>query len=534
MTNRYGGKCADCGKYVRAGEGEAFKSGSKWQARHVSGGCLAERPAMVAPTYQLTAEQVAAVALFAAGTGAIAIEAGAGTGKTSTLRAMAATTSEPITYTAFNRAAVSDGERSFPAHVTCATRHALAYRAVGRQYAARLKAPRLHPAEVARLLGLEALTVTLPNETRTLTPRYLASLTMAGIGRYCASADRELSTRHVPYVDGLDGANDAVAAELLPAMRRGWADLTDRNGKLRFGHDHYFKIWALGEPVIPGRRILVDEAQDTPPVFADVLERQAVPVVYVGDTQQGLYDYLGAINALARVNASERGYLTTSFRFGAGIAEVANAILELIDGAQIRISGAGPVSTVGPCSEPRAVLTRTNAGAIAQILAATEQGRSAHLVGGGADVLNFARAAKELQRGQTCDHPELGCFADWAAVQDFAENDPMGEEIRLMVRLIDKYGADVVAATAANTTPEDKADVVVSTVHKAKGREWDSVKLGGDFPALHEGQTPSAQDLRLLYVAATRARKHLDYTSCEPLRQIRGEAPRRSREEDAA
>jgi superfamily I DNA/RNA helicase len=56
---------------------------------------------------------------------------------------------------------------------------------------------------------------------------------------------------------------------------------------------------------------------------------------------------------------------------------------------------------------------------------------------------------------------------------------------------------------------------VVSTAHKAKGREWPTVRIACDFPEprrSHNGQpaqVPRA-DAMLAYVAVTRARQVLD------------------------
>jgi hypothetical protein len=68
----------------------------------------------------------------------LVIEAGAGTGKTSTLRLVA--TTQPRRrglYAAYNKAIAADAKRSFPASVMCATAHSLAFRAVGRRLAVR-------------------------------------------------------------------------------------------------------------------------------------------------------------------------------------------------------------------------------------------------------------------------------------------------------------------------------------------------------------------------------------------------------------
>jgi hypothetical protein len=69
-------------------------------------------------------------------------------------------------------------------------------------------------------------------------------------------------------VNGLDpGAQNQVAAIMLRYARRAWDDLCSHEGRLRFEHDHYMKMWALTGPVLPGEFIMLDEAQDTNPVL---------------------------------------------------------------------------------------------------------------------------------------------------------------------------------------------------------------------------------------------------------------------------
>lgn len=68
----------------------------------------------------------------------------------------------------------------------------------------------------------------------------------------------------------------------------------------------------------------------------------------------------------------------------------------------------------------------------------------------------------------------------------------------------------------AEEAPRDH--LVLSTIHSAKGLEWDHVyvigAMDGYFPSLYAAEDPDSMDeeLRLLYVAATRARKQLTFT----------------------
>jgi superfamily I DNA/RNA helicase len=65
--------------------------------------------------------------------------------------------------------------------------------------------------------------------------------------------------------------------------------------------------------------------------------------------------------------------------------------------------------------------------------------------------------------------------------------------------------------------PRD-ADLVVSTVHKVKGLEWPRVQIDARLvPEQSDGQTAdgSKDELRVAYVAVTRAQEVLDATAVE-------------------
>src|SRR5690348_8340185 len=104
-----------------------------------------------------TPEQTAAAEAFPTGAHLV-IQAGASTGKTTTLAMLAHTARRQRRtgrYLAFNRAVARHATRTFPAEVTCGTAHALAYTAVGRHYQARLNAPRQAGWRTGAALGIK-------------------------------------------------------------------------------------------------------------------------------------------------------------------------------------------------------------------------------------------------------------------------------------------------------------------------------------------------------------------------------------------
>jgi superfamily I DNA/RNA helicase len=470
---------------------------------------------MPAPTP--TREQQAIIDAYQAGANLV-IEAGAGTGKTSTLKMVAAATPRRRgLYIAYNKAIATDAKRTFPTQVTCATAHALAFRAVGRRFAHRLNGPRLPARETARALEISQPLRLGPD--RLLAPQQTARIVMETVSRFCHSAAAQVEPRHVAAVPGLDDpATLAVLGEVVtPLARRAWDDLTRTDGRLRFTHDCYLKMWQLSGPTLPADYVLLDEAQDANPVVAAMVDRQAhAQRILVGDRCQAIYGWRGAIDAMSRFDADQRLCLSQSFRFGPAIAAEANKWLGLL-AAPLRLRGFGRInSAVEPLTGPDAVLCRTNAEAVRQLLVAADTGRRGALVGGGADIRRLAEAAITLRAGLGTDHPELFVFRTWGEVQEYVEQDASGSDLKVFVGLIDTYGPEVVIDIVDRLSSEDTADVVVSTAHKAKGREWPTVRIATNFHPPHadsDGQQPPAvprADAMLAYVAVTRARLVLD------------------------
>ena len=213
--------------------------------------------------------------------------------------------------------------------------------------------------------------------------------------------------------------------------------------------------------------------------------------------------------------------LTRSFRFGPLLAEQANRWLALTD-APIRLTGSDTIPTkVGQVTRPNAVLWRTNIGAMTEVIGQLETGRRVALARGGQTLLALARAARDLKEGRRTSHPELVLFASWGELQEYAEYDPAGRDLQPFVELVDTHGPEAIIAAVDALTGEDKAEVTVSTAHKAKGREWLEVRIADDFlpppdsDQLDDRGHPipepvSETDARLAYVAVTRARHQLD------------------------
>jgi hypothetical protein len=318
--------------------------------------------------------------------------------------------------------------------------------------------------------------------------------------------------------------------------------MIDRDDPAPLSHDGYLKLFALGRPRLDAELLLVDEAQDLAPGMLGILARQRTARLLVGDPAQRIYGWRGAVDAMAASGFPEVR-LTASFRFGPEIAAAARRALRVLS-PRASLRGEGPPGRVDAdpwsAGAPRTVLCRSNAGLID---AAVELGeRGLHAVGGlegtlaaldGAYRLWTLRDAPGSGRGGAARaEPEgpigpnvlgtgvLGGVGSWRELCAAAE--AQGGPLRTLQRLVERHGDGVPALRRglrrAERRREDEAQVVLSTVHRAKGREWDRVELWSDLPrvpadAAELARAPDPEAARaeanLLYVAVTRARRHL-------------------------
>ncbi|GGV20001.1 hypothetical protein GCM10010260_70060 [Streptomyces filipinensis] len=465
---------------------------------------------MATVSLRATAEQEAAREAFAAGQD-LALVAGAGTGKTSTLALMGSSTRRRGLYVAFNKPIADEARGRFAGNVQCRTSHSLAHRAVGHRFQDRLDASRHMPLKrTAKLLGLDR---DLAVGKRRLRATTQARLVMEMVRRFCYSTDDQVAARHLGPVNGLDDQGAQYLAQvLLKRARWAWDDICSPEGGLPFQHDHYLKMWALTRPRLPADFVLLDEAQDTNPVLEEIFLAQDAQRVCVGDPAQQIYEWRHAKDIMSGFPGRQLE-LTQSFRFGPAIAEVANRWLRAAASTMQLTGRAGGASGLGRAEVPDAVLCRGNADALAEVLRFLEQGVAVALAGGGKPLLKIAEAAVDLQAGRRTSHHELFLFSSWGEVQEYAEQDSAAAELKAIVELVDTYGPQQIIAAVNRMTDEDHAQVVVSTVHKAKGREWRRVRIGDGFtPAVDQpgarGVHPA--EARLIYVAVTRAREVLD------------------------
>lgn len=469
----------------------------------------------------LTEEQIAVVERAAAGLVPLKVPAGAGCGKTHTLRAVADRlhrAGRRTIYLAFNRAMADEASGKFGDTAAVHTTHGFPYRALGVGRLARGRdLGRIYPRQVVD-------TLRLPDPFLGVPAADYASAVLSTLSAFLHSVDPIVTETHAPAVLRKRHDPEFLSRVAGHAQDLFLAASPGEPTKLPLPHDLYLKYWqVIGAPGIEScDAVLLDEAQDSNPVVLAALEDR--PVIYVGDTHQAIYSWRGAIDAMERVRAPECP-LTQSFRFGPRIAHLANSILARksrpLKYPLKGLARLGTEVTAAPLDAPCTRLYRTNYQMIRDAMVLSDCGHPVHIAGGMAELAAQIASAAALREGNPrgVRDPLIRTFARWCELVEAAErSSDLSRELRQIVRIIDDYGdrhADVQRLLAGGGAP-GRDTLTMTTAHKAKGREWECVEIMADFDqtlsATNDLDLRAAQrdeELNLLYVAATRATRHL-------------------------
>jgi superfamily I DNA/RNA helicase len=320
--------------------------------------------------------------------------------------------------------------------------------------------------------------------------------------------------------------------QVVDAARLVWARMLDpADLQIRMPHDGYLKLFSLDTPRIGAYDyVLVDEAQDITAATYAIVRAQPGRQVYVGDPWQAIYGFRGAINALQTVRADATLHLTTSWRFGEGIASLANLLLSEFKHDPYPIVGRGrPRQTIFSVEreESFAYIGRTNASLLDAAVQHLDDARALVFVGGVASYrFDKLLDAYWLSRGlhSNVRDPYLRSFESFDALHELAD---ASEDVELLslVRAVSAYGnalpdlIDAIKRRAVDMPLHDAERsnaICFATAHKAKGLEFRQVHLNDDFVEFFDqsGRERAAteiepEEINLVYVALTRARARL-------------------------
>ena len=498
--------------------------------------------------------------------------AGAGTGKTSTLELLShelQAAGHRVIYLVFNKSAQQDARRRFGVSDTfdCLTIHALALRhlqlpegllsidpvddhvlqrRIEEMYKKRVYQwlyPQVNVSDKARMRQVV--------ESLAETALFWIFKTLLGWQRSSKNLKELSNPRNTYYPCVLNhsrimGFQD-YGSFYVDLAKEVWDKIW--TGQLPVTHDCYLKFAQLGNFTMPGySTILLDESQDASECQLDLLINQQVffpgikkpkNIYVMGDAAQTIYSFRGAKSE--RI-ASLQGditdfYLTSSFRFGSNIAAIANKILWYKEHSPqaksfmpYRVSGLSPIDgevTSESLPFPFTAVGRTNAQLILRALGLLVEHEGVKITING-DTAKFKKACTEvldLLNLKNGERPSSANFSKYKKYDDFLQDltDKELTQYMMHVKLIDTYGYQLPEKMAHfqnmvlnHQYKASEADVILTTIHMAKGLEYDNVEVLSDLQDLDlalESVSFQAKswgdDINCWYVAVTRAKKRL-------------------------
>ena len=450
-------------------------------------------------------------------TDALKISAFAGTGKTTTLQHLALAMPDARgLYLAFGKAVADEASLRFPPSVRCSTTHAMAYAALNRNFPKLKLGREFGPSQVIDFLDLKDMGT---GTNSIYSARQIAWWILKSLSNFQQSAAKEPLLTHVEIASGNFGdQKEAVSGFILQCVEYLWNSALSESSAVPLGFDGYLKLWCSLDRELPFDYVMLDEAQDTNEAVIQMLNRQQVKKVLVGDRYQQIYGFRGAFNAMEKLESYEEVSLTQTFRFGQPVADIANRVIQKF-GEKKAIQGYSLANSVLTRKPGKTLICRSNIGLLEALLANISKRVS--VVGGATRHINVVEDIQRLQAGIGAIHtPDLFGFTRWQEVERFAEL-PEGEELRKYANIGRNRNFQMLKA-ALETVEHDegKAEMNLATAHQTKGGEWASVELANDFCSTSRLQTfakksarledSDAEELNLLYVAITRAKSSLN------------------------
>ena len=303
-----------------------------------------------------------------------------------------------------------------------------------------------------------------------------------------------------------------------------WSKCTEESSTLPIEHDFYLKMYQLSTPDLTATYdfILFDECQDASPVMLDIVLKQKCRKIFVGDEHQQIYSWRGAVNAMKKIEAKD-AYLTKSFRFGNEIASLAQHILNFKGETKI-LRGIDTIQSKINMdfndNEKHTVLSRTNMEIIFEAIECKT--RKIHIIGGVESLIRTASSAYALYQNNKKEvtEPSIKIFDSWEELTAMADFD---RELLMVTKLINNFKSKLPKALndlkKYASYNEEESNLIFSTMHKAKGLEWNFVRLTEDsgqiidaYANFKKGELHYlnlVEEFNLLYVAITRAKLNL-------------------------
>lgn len=437
------------------------------------------------------------------------------THNTSTLLLLAEANKQPSLLLAFNKAIAEEAKQRFPSHVSCRTMNSIAYETFGKRLQHKLNTNKNNKVNTMRSLrnivdwfGLKDYTDAVP----AINARTIASMARDVVERFCYSDRTSISEQDLYYKEFKELKKlhefdeSKLSLVVLNLAKMIWKERINPVSKACCTHDTYVKLWSLSNPVLNYNILYVDESQDINPCVLTVLEKQQCKILYVGDEHQSIYAFRGATNAMKHIVCPTM-HLSRSWRYGEAVAAVAEFVLSKYD---VEVNGNPEICSYleNVTDLPNyTMIFRTNAALFEEAEKLIEAGKQVKVEINIEDFVRQIKSAVSLRRGEKPFHDNIARFGSWYEMIEFSKE---SVEIQRLANMASRPDVQELINRLEQVNTSSKPDIILTTAHKSKGLEYDNVVIADDFRFGKENVLDMPeQEINLLYVACTRAKKNL-------------------------
>jgi superfamily I DNA/RNA helicase len=452
----------------------------------------------------------------------VKINARAGTGKTATLLMLAqANPGKRVLYLVFNSRNRQEAKGKFPDNVDIHTIHSFALSSLGSNFD-----------------GFDAVRPSRYLNNFIRDREVLATLTSDFIVFFLNSTCRKPEQAIDPFLKHLSDEERIIFVKSQDQIREIARDSLNSWYKSKNGcpHDFYLKLSHIQgnfqKKLDRYDLALVDEGQDLSPIMIDVLSMYKGRIIVVGDSHQQIYSFRYAQDAMPKFPHDELHGLTMSFRFGDKIAELTREFINNAkDDRDFTISGAAERPShlffysdfddikIKPGT---AILCRTNFSLFKNALYFKarrqdfffERDISSELL----KTLNVYWLSIE-EKSKIRDEL-IQSFDNLQELEKFATkiNDYQLQKIVELVRSYKSQFPGIVfeflQLCEDRKIKKSRDAVTLSTIHAAKGQEYENVIIDEDVISKLEGadgggESNNTEEINVVYVGITRAREGL-------------------------
>lgn len=447
----------------------------------------------------------------------------AGSGKTTTAQLLIESLPPhlSIAYIAYNAATVALVKDRLPKHIKCATAHAFGLSALKRKY----PLAKLNKSKLYNLLGnihvpehLDSSNIvrlaTLLKENAVLTDIRFAAQELI------AHHDFELSLVNDPSF--LNCALELLNQSNIQASVYDFSDMLYRPLLDDLSLEQFDYVF-------------IDEAQDTNTARQLLYSKMLKPwgsLVIIGDTHQAIYGFNGA-DAFAMENLANKFSpvelpLPICYRCSTSVIIEAQTIVPEIQAASDAVKGSVLTLDLKPflaglqdLKTSDAVLCRYNAPLVKLFFALIRRGIPTRIEG--RDIATGMLKLFEKLKRETLEETKLA-VGEWATeeAEKLTEKTKhrldyiLDKEACLLAVVSISSNVEAVERNIRKLFNEEDDALTLSTVHKAKGKEWNRVFIYGRnlMPSERaEKEWQLVQEENLIYVAITRAKLDLVYVN---------------------